>query len=106
LSSFQRWRKKNKNKSSQSFLEDLLLGWGLDPEAKDPFGMADAAIVGLAFAHLKVDGGCPADVKQKALEAIENQFQDMDRWVDPDERKQALEKMKNKLLTAPELILK
>ena len=62
--------------------------------------------IGLAFAHLKIDGGCPADVKEKALASIESQFAETDRYVDPDERVKALEKMKAKLLTAPELVLK
>jgi len=68
--------------------------------------MTDEATIGLAFAHIKVDGGCPSDIKHMALVSLAHQLEGINRYFDPAVAKQRIETMKAKLLMAPELILK
>lgn len=101
LEAFQKWRKKNKTGTSSVFFKKLLAGWGLDDGGND-FGMRDEATIGLAFAHIKIDGGCPSEIREMALTALEHQLQNIDRYFEQPIAKQRIEKVRDKLLCAPE----
>jgi uncharacterized protein YfeS len=76
LSFYQTWKKRNKNGAGLSFLQKIMRDWGIEiPVTMDEpsdFEIYEEAVVGLAFAQIKVDGACSSDVKKVALEAIGN----------------------------------
>lgn len=92
LCSFQKWRKRNRSRDSNIFLDEWLIGFGLDPALPDDFGIADTATLALAFAHIKVDGSCPERIRSSALTIVET-------WIGSGTGcKVSLEKMRTKLL--------
>jgi uncharacterized protein YfeS len=84
---FQKWNKRNSQKSPLIFLEDLFSKWNIAPidwhvaqrndvlklEADRPIELAlcNEAAIALAFAVLKQRANCPADVAHLAMSALE-----------------------------------
>lgn len=77
LELYRDWRKRNRRAKSSSFFSQLMHRWGVpvppDPEDEDNAYTYNQAIVGLAFAQLKLEATCSADVASLALEALESQ---------------------------------
>lgn len=76
LAFYQTWKKRNKNGVGLSFLQKLMRDWGIEtPVTTDEpsdIEIYEEAVIGLAFAQIKVDGTCSSDVGDTALEAIRN----------------------------------
>ncbi len=73
LEQFLRWRKGNKGGDSKKFFERLMGDWGVLSKAEVVLpDMYEPSIIGLAFAHLKVDATCPSWVRDEALKILRN----------------------------------
>ena len=71
LKHFERWRKRNKTGDSKKFLERLMQDWGMGVTAEDALeDVYEPSVIGLAFAHLKVDAACPSWVRDEALQIL------------------------------------
>jgi uncharacterized protein YfeS len=77
LDLFSDWRKQHRGEPSESFFNELLEEWEVDANAddSDEFSVRtfDNTSIGLAFAHLKLDGTCPEWTRVIALKSIERQ---------------------------------
>ncbi len=74
LEHFQRWRKRNKTGDSKKFFERLMREWGVsNPPEDDLHDTYGPCLIGLAFAHLKVDAACPSWVRDEALKVLRGQ---------------------------------
>jgi uncharacterized protein YfeS len=80
MAKFQQWRKKNAGVSSRTFLSDLFTGWGIYDAGTPPDLAQDMmrnATIGLAFAHLKLEGACPRWVKEETLSLLQKEQERM-----------------------------
>jgi len=109
LTEYQEWRQSHRKSSVDAFFADLMTGWEVTwPAAShDEFSFRThgEASIGLAFAQLKIDAGCEAPVRQRALEAIDLERQRMRErhpdWELLDERLKSLALLEAKLQGAP-----
>jgi uncharacterized protein YfeS len=113
LASFRKWRAKNRSVSPLEFLHKLIRSWGFERkpagEQLDGGGalpretielVHHEADIALAFALIKLEGNCDDAICLRALDAIERQMNGdlVERWVSPEERLVALNKMHGKLM--------
>jgi uncharacterized protein YfeS len=87
LADYQKWIKRNPSTSPMVFLNRSFAGWGIVPidwnitdesEVKNlvetkrmELAVSNEAIIALAFAVLKVNGECPAELSDLALKALQ-----------------------------------
>ncbi len=108
LSSFVKWRKLNPTADPIIFVIDLserfdapLMQWKVTPPAfaksffafgkKYVMTTGDEILIATAFGQLGIDGKVSKDLNVLAKRAIENEFEMVDRWREPAERKKRLE---------------
>lgn len=95
------WLKAHGAGEPMRFLELLWKQWGYaDIEARDD-DVRFEAIIGLAFAELKLRGSCDEDVRKLAIESIHQQRTQADAatgWPNRIERLESLKKIENKLM--------
>lgn len=102
---FRKWRKRNPNDSSEEFFakQKIALCIGSPPDEMDDATRKEYvdACLGMAFAHLKIDGACPDWARRLAVGAI-----DLDRrmiatlerpWEHRDKRLRSLDLMERAL---------
>jgi uncharacterized protein YfeS len=110
LELFRTWNKGNSNKSATAFLSKLLKDWEID--INDPYRNEYSSytyfqsVTGLAFASAKIRGKCEQDLKDKAVNAIDeylSSIKDENGWEYKSEceekiklSKQIIEEMPNK----------
>jgi len=77
LEHFKHWRKRNKTGDSRKFFERLMRNWGAIGKAEilQPSLYKDS-LIGLAFAHLKIDSACPSWVRDEALKVLRERKKD------------------------------
>lgn len=98
LEHFQRWRKRNKTGDSKKFFQHLMREWGVSNHPKDePQDTYEPSLIGLAFAHLKVDAACPSWVRDKALKVLREQRKSVKPSESADELAGYLDMMIKKL---------
>jgi uncharacterized protein YfeS len=111
LALFGRWRKRNRVESSESFLGKILSDWEVSPSPADDDDFSinthDDAVIGLAFAHLKIDGACPSWCQAAAIEAIGRQRDRLNsrhrEWDSYEDKLRRLELLESKLNDCPVL---
>ena len=110
LEMYREWRAGNKKRSAMVFFAELLQGWEVAvPPQGDEFSTTTFAesAVGLAFAQLKLDGGCEEQVRSQALDSLAQQRQRVNAlhrdWDLFEERMKTLDLLETKLKAAPEL---
>lgn len=98
LEHFQRWRKRSKSADSKKFFERLMRDWGVmgKTEIFQP-GLHKDALIGLAFAHLKIDSACPSWVRNDALAALQERLTKVNQSESGNENIANLEMMIRKL---------
>jgi len=81
LTAFRVWRPRHRQDSPLKFLRDLLSKWGIressgeDPNIERTLTEAEIA---LAFAQIKTDASCDAEVAAKGLAAIDRRLQELE----------------------------
>jgi uncharacterized protein YfeS len=120
LEDYRRWQKRNPSGSLLKFLAVLMKRWDIEPidwnivdeeqtnalAAGKPINLqvCNEAIIGLAFAAIKVKGQCPKAVVDLALKALEREsFEFVDSHLEEKLRKERhaeIAKMRAKLLRA------
>jgi uncharacterized protein YfeS len=110
FAAFRKWRPRNRSASPLTFLDKLLRSWGFDgkPAPDHTSALPEESIelvhheaeIALAFALIKLEGGCDDGVRRRALDAIERQLSDdrVEHWVSREDRVAALKKMHGKLM--------
>jgi uncharacterized protein YfeS len=77
LELYRDWRKQNRNTKAETFFNQLMHGWEvkLPPDAADEYSMHTfhQAIVGLAFAQLKLRAKCDPPIAALALKSLREQ---------------------------------
>lgn len=74
LEHFEHWRKRNKTGDSKKFFERLMREWGASNHPEDKLhDTYELSLIGLAFAHLKVDAACPSWVRDEAVKVLREQ---------------------------------
>ncbi len=77
LELYRDWRKRNRKTKAETFFKQLMQGWGvtLPPDPADESNMHTyhQAIVGLAFAQLKLHAKCDPPIASLALQSIDAQ---------------------------------
>lgn len=104
LELYQEWRTENQQRPAMAFLDQLMSEWDVSvPANGDEFSVTtfEESIVGLAFAQLKVDGACEAEIRAQALDTLAQQrqrTQELHRdWDLFEERMRALQLLESKL---------
>jgi uncharacterized protein YfeS len=100
---FSNWRYDNPNGSSRQFFDEYVDSWGFEDHEHFLFKSTYAySVIGMAFAHIKFDGICPAWARDEALTAVERLIACPDDFGDAQELIScSLQKLKQALLNAP-----
>lgn len=104
LSNYINWRPLNRFTSSRLFFTGLMADWGVMEFSPDPISQSIVreSSIGLAFAQIKIDGGCPLWIRDKALGFINADIASSERHPKENtEYLRCLNLMKHKLDTAP-----
>jgi uncharacterized protein YfeS len=107
LDFYQAWRRRNRNGDAMKFFTRLMKEWEvtMPPPDDDPFSRETyaEAIIGLAFAQLKIEGACESEVVHLALAALKESCQRMQAfhsdWILLPEKLSTLAIMESKLKT-------
>lgn len=100
LESYRRWCKRHKDAEPAQFLERLAEEWGYQVFASIDDDVRHEAVIALAFADIKLRGGCDPRARELAMRSIEwqrKQAQELTEWPHRGERLKALEKIESKL---------
>lgn len=100
LSGYSDWRKRHKDGQPVRFLERLARQWGYADCASMDKDVSDDAVIGLAFADLKLRATCESELRDLALRAIQRQrvqAQESTGWLHRDEKLKALDVLEAKL---------
>jgi len=106
LEGYRDWLKKHKEGHPAKFVEALAKRWGYNGRTDMDEETRDEADVALAFADIKLRGGCDAQARQRALDAIKNQRRianDATDWPHLQERLKALDRIEAKLIAVAEV---
>lgn len=94
------WFKRHKNSQPLAFLKDLAKRWGYPNLEEMDNDVRDEALIGLAFADIKLRATCDPHIRQLALETTERlrkQAQLATDWPHREERLMTLDKIEAKL---------
>lgn len=98
LEHFQSWRKRNKAGDSKKFFKRLMQEWGVLNHPEDKLqDTYEPSLIGLAFAHLKIDAACPSWVRDEALKILRQQRKNVKASESADEHNGHLDMMIKKL---------
>ena len=108
LELYQEWRTENQQRPAGAFFDQLMSEWDVSiPANGDKFSLTtfEESIVGLAFAQLKIDGDCEAEIRTRALDSLAQQrqrTQELHRdWALFGERMRTLQLLESKLKAVP-----
>ena len=98
LEIFRKWNKRNGNSSALSFLSKLLKDWEID--INDPYQSDYSSyayfqsVIGLAFASAKIRGKCEQELKDRAVNAIDEYLGSIKDKTDWEYKGECEEKLK------------